>query len=56
MSSLEKEHVAEFARFFVEQTTNEDLVAGDVGYVPATEDVQEEQMEKLESAIEEAQS
>ncbi|WP_336135527.1 PstS family phosphate ABC transporter substrate-binding protein [Natronomonas amylolytica] len=56
MSALEKDHVAEFARFFVEQTTNEDLVAGDVGYVPATEDVKEAQMQKLESAIEEAQS
>ncbi|MEF8806892.1 PstS family phosphate ABC transporter substrate-binding protein [Natronomonas sp.] len=56
MSSLAEEHVAEFARFFVEQTTNEDLVAGDVGYVPLTEDTQEEQMNKLEAAIEEAQS
>jgi phosphate transport system substrate-binding protein len=56
MSSLAEAHVAEFARFFVEQTTNEDLVAGDVGYVPATESVKEEQMEILESAIEEAQS
>ncbi|MFT4884890.1 MAG: phosphate transport system substrate-binding protein [Natronomonas sp.] len=55
MSSLAKEHVAEFARFFVEQTTNEELVAEDVGYVPLKESKQEEQMEKLESAIEEAQ-
>jgi phosphate transport system substrate-binding protein len=55
MSSLAKDHVAEFARFFVEQTTNEDLVAGDVGYVPLSEEKQEEQMEKLEAAIEEAQ-
>jgi phosphate transport system substrate-binding protein len=55
MSSLEKDHVAEFARFFVEQTTNEELVAGDVGYVPLSEEKQEEQMEKLEAAIEEAQ-
>ncbi|WP_336135524.1 PstS family phosphate ABC transporter substrate-binding protein [Natronomonas amylolytica] len=56
MSSLAKDHVAEFARFFVEQTTNEELVAEDVGYVPLTEETQEEQMQKLESAIEEAQS
>ncbi|MFT4884101.1 MAG: phosphate transport system substrate-binding protein, partial [Natronomonas sp.] len=40
---------------FVEQTTNEELVAEDVGYVPLKESKQEEQMEKLESAIEEAQ-
>ena len=55
MSSLAEEHVAEFARYFVSQTTNEDLVAGDVGYVPATEETQEEQMATLESAIEDAQ-
>ncbi len=55
IESLGKEHVAEFARYFVEQTTNEDLVAGDVGYVPATEETQEEQMQKLEDAIERAQ-
>ncbi|SMO47778.1 PstS family phosphate ABC transporter substrate-binding protein [Halorubrum cibi] len=55
IESLGNEHVAEFARYFVEQTTNEDLVAGDVGYVPATEETQEEQMQKLEDAIEQAQ-
>ncbi|PSQ55355.1 phosphate ABC transporter substrate-binding protein [Halobacteriales archaeon SW_8_68_21] len=55
MSSLGEEHVAEFARYFVSQTTNEDLVAGDVGYVPATEETQESQMQKLEDAIEETQ-
>lgn len=55
IESLGKEHVAEFARYFVGQTTNEDLVAGDVGYVPATEETQEEQMEILEDAIEQAQ-
>jgi phosphate transport system substrate-binding protein len=30
-------------------------VANDVGYVPATEETQEEQMSKLEDAIERAQ-
>ncbi|PAU85142.1 phosphate ABC transporter substrate-binding protein [Halorubrum salipaludis] len=55
IESLGEEHVAEFARYFVEQTTNEDLVAGDVGYVPATEETQEEQMGILEDAIEQAQ-
>ena len=55
ISSLGEEHIAEFARYFVEQTTNEDLVAGDVGYVPATEETQEEQMSILEDAIEQAQ-
>ena len=55
IESLGKEHVAEFARYFVSQTTNEELVAGDVGYVPATEETQEEQMATLEDAIEQAQ-
>ena len=54
VSSLGKDHVAEFARYFLEQTTNEDLVAGEVGYVPSTEETKEAQLEKLESAIEEA--
>jgi phosphate transport system substrate-binding protein len=56
MSSLAKDHVAEFARFIVEQTTNEQLVAQDVGYVPLSDSRQEEEMNKLESAIEDAQS
>ena len=55
VESLGEEHIAEFARYFGRQTTNEDLVAGDVGYVPATEETQEEQMEILEDAIEQAQ-
>jgi phosphate transport system substrate-binding protein len=54
MSSLAKDHVAEFARFFVEQTTNEEIVAERVGYVPATEETKEQQMQKLEDAIEQA--
>jgi len=55
MSSLAEEHIAEFARYFVEQTTNEEIVANDVGYVPATEETQEAQLSKLEDAITEAQ-
>lgn len=53
--ALAEEHIAEFARFVVKQSTNEDLVADGVGYVPATEEKKNAQMEKLESAIEEAQ-
>ena len=53
-SSLAEDHVAEFARYFVENTTNEEVVANDVGYVPLDDDQQAEQMEKLETAIEEA--
>lgn len=53
--SLQAVHVAEFARFFVDQTTNEALVAQEVGYVPLTSEQQEEQREKLEAAIATAQ-
>jgi phosphate transport system substrate-binding protein len=55
IESLGEEHIAAFARYFVEQTTNEELVANQVGYVPATEETQEEQMQKLEDAIAQAQ-
>jgi len=55
ISSLGEEHIAEFARYFVSQTTNEEIVADEVGYVPATEETQEEQMQKLEDAISQAQ-
>jgi phosphate transport system substrate-binding protein len=55
MSSLAKEHVAEFARYFLEQTTNEQIVAERVGYVPSTEETKEAQLEKLNNAIDQAQ-
>ena len=54
ISSLGEEHIAEFARYFVSQTTNEEIVANEVGYVPATEETQEEQMQTLEDAISQA--
>ncbi|WP_348607957.1 PstS family phosphate ABC transporter substrate-binding protein [Halobaculum rarum] len=53
-SSLAEDHIAEFARYFVENTTNEEVVANDVGYVPLDDDQQAEQLDKLETAIEEA--
>jgi organic radical activating enzyme len=53
--SLAEEHIAEFARFFVEQSGNEALVADSVGYVPLTDEQVEEQMDTLEAAIEDAQ-
>lgn len=56
VSSLSEEHVAEFARYFVEQTTNEELVAQQVGYVPLTDDQQSQVMSTLEDAISQAQS
>jgi phosphate transport system substrate-binding protein len=56
MESLTEEHVAEFARFWVENTTNQEVVADEVGYVPLDDEQQQAQMDALESAIEEAGS
>lgn len=53
--ALAEDHVAEFARFYVEQSANESLVAEEVGYVPNSQDDMQAQLDKLESAIEEAQ-
>jgi phosphate transport system substrate-binding protein len=49
--ALAEEHVAEFARFYVEQSANESLVSGDVGYVPNTQSAMESELEKLNEAI-----
>ena len=54
-SALALEHVAEFARFVVEQSGNEELVADAIGYVPLTDEQITEQRERLETAISEAQ-
>jgi len=54
MSALSEDHIAEFCRYFVEQSGNEELVAGEVGYVPRTQDQMENAKESLESAIEDA--
>jgi phosphate transport system substrate-binding protein len=54
VESLAEDHVAEFARFFIENTTNEELVAEDVGYVPLSDQQQSEMMSRLEDAIERA--
>ncbi len=53
-SSLAQEHVAEFARFWMENSTNETIVADNVGYVPNTEEEKQANLEKLESAVEAA--
>jgi phosphate transport system substrate-binding protein len=52
--ALAEEHIAEFCRYFIEQTTDEELVANQVGYVPNTEAEQETELEELNSAIESA--
>ncbi|AZH25781.1 PstS family phosphate ABC transporter substrate-binding protein [Haloplanus aerogenes] len=53
--SLAEEHVAEFARFWLENATSQEIVADEVGYVPLSDEDQQEAMDALESAIENAQ-
>jgi phosphate transport system substrate-binding protein len=52
---LGEAHVAEFARFFLEQSANEDLVADEVGYVPNTEAEMQAELDALNDAIADAQ-
>jgi len=53
-SALAEEHVAEFARYWLENATSREIVADEVGYVPLGDDEQSAQMDALESAIEDA--
>jgi phosphate transport system substrate-binding protein len=52
--SLAEEHIAEFARFWIENATSTEIVADEVGYVPLSDAAQQESMDALESAIEAA--
>ncbi|MXR20693.1 PstS family phosphate ABC transporter substrate-binding protein [Halobacterium bonnevillei] len=54
LSALAEDHVAEFARFWMENTTNEGVIADEVGYVPLDEETKQAQMDTLEQAITEA--
>jgi phosphate transport system substrate-binding protein len=54
--ALAEEHIAEFARFWVENATSTEIVAEEVGYVPLSDEDQTAQMDALETAIEEAQN
>ncbi|KAB1198388.1 MULTISPECIES: PstS family phosphate ABC transporter substrate-binding protein [Haloferax] len=52
--SLAEDHVAAFARYWMENSTSKEIVADEVGYVPLSEDEQSEMLDKLDSAIEAA--
>jgi phosphate transport system substrate-binding protein len=54
-SALAEEHVAEFARYWLERADSQEIVAEEVGYVPLSESDRTEQMDRLETAIENAQ-
>ncbi len=53
-SALSEDHVAEFAKFWIENATSKEIVADRVGYVPLDESEKKEQMNTLEKAIEKA--
>ncbi|QLD89740.1 PstS family phosphate ABC transporter substrate-binding protein [Natronomonas salina] len=53
--ALAREPVAEFARFVVEQSGRQELVADAIGYVPLNDEQQAEQRDTVEKAIEEVQ-
>ncbi|WP_209309485.1 phosphate ABC transporter substrate-binding protein PstS family protein [Haloarcula amylovorans] len=53
--ALAEDHIAEFARYFVKQSANTDLVSGEVGYVPNTEETMQKQLDELNAVIEDAQ-
>jgi phosphate transport system substrate-binding protein len=53
-SSLTEDHIAEFARFWLEHATDEKIVAENVGYVPLSEEDKQEQLDTLDTAIDEA--
>ncbi|MFB6223302.1 MAG: PstS family phosphate ABC transporter substrate-binding protein [Haloarcula sp.] len=54
-SALAEEHIAEFARYFVKQSANADLVSGEIGYVPRTEKGMQEELDALNKVIDEVQ-
>ncbi|WP_435124627.1 phosphate ABC transporter substrate-binding protein PstS family protein [Halobaculum sp. D14] len=55
-SSLSEDQVAEFAKYWIEQSTSQKIVAQSVGYIPNSEAEKEEAMKRLQTAIDEANS
>ncbi|MFA1612407.1 PstS family phosphate ABC transporter substrate-binding protein [Halobellus rubicundus] len=50
VSALEEEHIASFARFWIENATSRDIVADEVGYVPLSDEEQSEMLSRLDEA------
>ena len=48
---LSEKHVAEFAKYCIEQSANEQLVANEVGYVPNTKKTADKEMEALTALL-----
>ena len=55
VSSLAEDHIAEFARFYVRQSANTDLIADQVGYVPKTEEAMQSELDALNEVISNAE-
>ena len=52
--SMRKKHIAEFARFYVEQSANRKLIAESIGYVPNTDEQMRKQLDQLNRFIQQA--
>ncbi|WP_049984952.1 PstS family phosphate ABC transporter substrate-binding protein [Halobellus rufus] len=50
VAALQEEHIGEFARFWIENSTDEAIVADEVGYVPLSEDEREEMLGRIDEA------
>ncbi|WP_435097954.1 PstS family phosphate ABC transporter substrate-binding protein [Halarchaeum sp. P4] len=53
--SLKQDQVAEFARYFVKQSANTELVANQIGYVPQTQEDMQAELDELNKVISEVQ-
>lgn len=47
----EKNHLQEFISFYIDQTTREDLIAEEIGYVPSSDDRAQTNHDRLQAAI-----
>ena len=54
LNRLSEDHVAEFCRYFIEQSASEEVVADQVGYVPNTQERADTELEALNTAIDNA--
>lgn len=54
-SALAQKHVAEFAKFWLEKATSQDIVVEEVGYIPLDDGQKQQAMNTLQQAIDEAQ-
>jgi phosphate transport system substrate-binding protein len=50
VSALQEDHIAEFARFWLENSTDRSIVADEVGYVPLSDEEQSTMLSRLEEA------